>query len=105
MINTKGGSTKAEKYSADTVTSLYKISPSQLPCLKAVTGNLTDSIPGIDGVGENATQDILIQCGTIGQIYEQLSNPNNNLSPTICEKLLSHAFPMKNTLLQLLIKI
>lgn len=90
LINTKGGSTKAEKYSADTVTSLYKISPSQLPCLKAVTGNLTDSIPGIDGVGENATQDILIQCGTIGQIYEQLSNPNNNLSPTICEKLLSN---------------
>lgn len=90
LINTKGGCTKTEKYSAANVTNLYKITLDQLPCLKAITGNITDTLSGTDGIGEKTAEDILAQYGSLEKVYDELNNPDNNLSYRVCEKLLSN---------------
>ena len=90
LINTKGGSTKTEKYSKEDVTNLYKVQPEQLPCLKAVTGNITDTLLGIDGIGEKTAEDILAQYNTLEQLYSVLNDSDNGLSKISCEKLLSN---------------
>jgi DNA polymerase-1 len=50
------------------------VQPSQIVDLKALMGDSSDNIPGVQGVGEKTAQRLLQQYGTLDKIYEHLED-------------------------------
>ncbi len=52
----------------------YQLEPDQLVDLKALTGDSSDNIPGVAGVGEKSATKLLRQYGTLESIYDHLAD-------------------------------
>src|SRR5256885_705123 len=46
--------------------------PDQLPEFKAIRGDVTDNIPGVAGIGDKGAQKLLLEFGTVENLYENL---------------------------------
>lgn len=46
--------------------------PDQVPDFKAIRGDTTDNIPGVAGIGDKGAQKLLLDFGTIENLYQQL---------------------------------
>jgi DNA polymerase I len=46
--------------------------PNQLPDFKAIRGDSTDNIPGVAGIGDKGAQKLLLEFGSIENLYEHL---------------------------------
>lgn len=51
----------------------YGLTPGQLPDFKAISGDPSDNIPGIPGVGPKTTTPLLQKFGTVENLYAHLS--------------------------------
>ena len=58
-------------YDEDGVQQKYGVSPHQLVDFKALTGDSSDNIPGVPGIGEKTAAKLLTQFGTIERLYEK----------------------------------
>lgn len=77
---TKKGQTTVEKYNAQDVKALYKVSPKEFIDVKALMGDSSDNIPGVPGIGEKGATAIIEQFGSIENAYEnadEISNTRN----------------------------
>jgi DNA polymerase-1 len=77
---TKKGQTTIERYNADQVKKLYKVTPTEFIDVKALMGDSSDNIPGVPGIGEKGATSIIEQFGSIENAYsnaEQISNTRN----------------------------
>lgn len=83
VILTKKGITEVEKYDAGKVHERYSLTPLQIIDLKGLMGDSSDNIPGVPGVGEKTALKLLVEYGSIENIYEHLEN----LSPKLRQKL------------------
>lgn len=69
---TKGGKTEIEDYYAADVESKYRVNPIQFIDLKALMGDTADNIPGVPKVGEKTATDLMVQFGSLENIYAHL---------------------------------
>ncbi|GAC1313154.1 MAG: DNA polymerase I [Chloroflexota bacterium] len=46
--------------------------PKQVPDFKAIRGDATDNIPGVAGIGDKGAQKLLLEFGTVENLYEHL---------------------------------
>ena len=58
--------------SAESVKERYGVRPDQIPDLKALTGDTSDNIPGVPGIGEKTAVKLINQFDHIENIYEYL---------------------------------
>ena len=65
----------------------YGVTPKQVIDLKALMGDTSDNIPGIQGIGPKTATNLVQQFESIENIYESLDNPN--ISAKMKEKLLA----------------
>ena len=63
----------------------FGISPKQVIELKALMGDTSDNIPGIQGIGPKTATNLIQQFDNIDNLYENLDNPN--ITPKLKEKL------------------
>ena len=66
---TKGGRTEVEDYYAADVKEKYKVTPLQFIDLKALMGDAADNIPGVPKVGEKTATELMVQFGSLEEIY------------------------------------
>ena len=66
---TKGGKTEIEDYYAADVQAKYQVTPLQFIDLKALMGDTADNIPGVPKVGEKTATELMVQYGSIENIY------------------------------------
>lgn len=66
---TKGGRTEIEDYYAKDVEARYQVSPMQFIDLKALMGDSSDNIPGVPKVGEKTATELMVQYGSLDNIY------------------------------------
>lgn len=66
---TKGGRTEIEDYYAKDVEAKYQVSPLRFIDLKALMGDTSDNIPGVPKVGEKTATELMIQFGSLENIY------------------------------------
>jgi DNA polymerase-1 len=59
-------------YDVPAVVAKYGFGPSQLPDYKGLAGDNSDNIPGVSGIGAKTATDLLMQFGTLENIYEHL---------------------------------
>ena len=66
---TKGGRTEIEDYYAADVKEAYQVTPTQFIDLKALMGDTADNIPGVPKVGEKTATSLMVQFGSLENIY------------------------------------
>lgn len=75
---TKGGKTEIEDYYAADVETKYKVNPIQFIDLKALMGDTADNIPGVPKVGEKTATELMIQFGSLDNIYAHVDEVKKN---------------------------
>ncbi len=69
---TRKGITDTEKYTPEHIIEKYGIEASQLVDMMGLMGDPSDNIPGVPGVGEKTALKLLIEYGTIENVYKSL---------------------------------
>lgn len=69
---TKMGRTEIEDYYAKDVLRAYQVTPRQFIDLKALMGDTADNIPGVPKVGEKTATSLMVEYGSIENIYEHV---------------------------------
>lgn len=69
---TKGGRTEIEDYYEEDVLSTYQVTPTQFIELKALMGDTADNIPGVPKVGEKTATSLIVEYGSIENIYAHI---------------------------------
>jgi len=69
---TKMGKTEIEDYYEDDVKRAYQVTPAQFIELKALMGDTADNIPGVPKVGEKTAISLMVEYGSIENIYEHV---------------------------------
>ena len=68
----KTGITETVIYNESAVELKYGLKPTRLPDLKGLTGDASDNIPGVKGVGPKTASELLKEFSTIEEIYENI---------------------------------
>ncbi len=69
---TKSGRTEIEDYYAKDVKEKYQVTPEQFIELKALMGDTSDNVPGVPKVGEKTATGLMVEYGSIANIYASL---------------------------------
>jgi DNA polymerase-1 len=82
-------------YDEEAVEQKYGIKPEQLPDFKALTGDVSDNIPGVPGVGEKTATKLLQQYGSLQRIYEHIEDITPNKLQNTLREYRTQAFQSK----------
>lgn len=74
LASTKAGQPVSTLYDVEKIKEEYKVTPKQLIDIKAIQGDSSDNIPGVQGIGPKGAIDLISQFGSIENIYENLEN-------------------------------
>ena len=72
LPKTKGGKTEVEMYHTQDVIDKYQVPPAGIIELKALMGDSSDNIPGVPKVGEKTATALLVEYGSVDNIYANL---------------------------------
>lgn len=84
---TKQGRTEIEDYYAKDVQAAYQVTPLQFIELKALMGDTADNIPGVPKVGEKTAQALMVEYGSLDNIYAHVEEISKK---SIRESLIEH---------------
>lgn len=74
-------------YDAQRVVERFGVTPEQMNDFKALTGDASDNIPGVPGIGKKTAAELIQKYGSIKNIYEELATDTAVLKPKIKEAL------------------
>ncbi len=78
-------------YDEKMVVERYGLKPLQMPDYRGLKGDPSDNIPGVPGIGEKTTADLLKQYGTIEEMYESFEKSKIKVkSQKLIDKLLEN---------------
>lgn len=72
LPKTKGGKTETEYYNTKDVLEKYQVTPTGIVELKALMGDTSDNIPGVPKVGEKTATALIVEYGTVDNLYAHL---------------------------------
>lgn len=70
----KFGNPETTVYDEATVMERYRVTPTEFIDVKALMGDTSDNIPGVDGIGEKGAMGLISQFHSIEYIYENIDN-------------------------------
>jgi DNA polymerase-1 len=76
VLRTTRGVSETKEYGREEVIEEYGVTPEQIPDYKALTGDPSDNIPGVRGIGPKGASSLLQQFGTVENLYENLDEVN-----------------------------
>ena len=74
-------------YDINKVRERFGVMPEQMNDFKALTGDASDNIPGVSGIGKTTAADLIQRFGSIKNLYDELSTDTAVLKPKIKEAL------------------
>src|SRR5918995_160409 len=72
VLRTTRGVSELKSYGRAEVIEEYGVTPEQIPDYKALTGDPSDNIPGVRGIGPKGASSLLREFGTVENLYENL---------------------------------
>jgi DNA polymerase-1 len=72
VLRTTRGVSETKTYGREEVVEEYGVTPEQIPDYKALTGDSSDNIPGVRGIGPKGAANLLREFGTLEGVYENL---------------------------------
>lgn len=80
VVLTKKGVTETKLMTLKTLMEELGLTPGQITDLKGLMGDASDNIPGVAGVGEKTALKLLLEYGTVENLYEHIEElPKNKL--------------------------
>ena len=76
---TKRGITDVEVYTLENFTEKTGLVPSQIIDLKAIMGDASDNIPGVNGIGEKGAKNLLETYKTVDNLYQHIDEIKGKL--------------------------
>jgi len=78
-------------YDSEEVNKKYSFGPERIVDYKALRGDTSDNIPGVNGIGEKTAVELITKIGDVKEIYKQLRTQNSELrtqlKPGVIKKL------------------
>lgn len=74
LAATRGGSTEVKVYDIAKINEEYGVSPKQMIEIKALQGDTSDNIPGVQGVGPKTAGSLIQRFGNIENLYKNIEN-------------------------------
>jgi DNA polymerase I len=74
-------------YDINKVKERFGVEPLQMNDFKALTGDASDNIPGVAGIGKKTAAEIIQKYGSIKNLYEELATDTAVLKPKVKEAL------------------
>jgi len=74
-------------YDTAKVVERFGVEPSQMNDFKALTGDNSDNVPGVPGIGKTGAADLIQRFGSIKNLYDEISTDTAILKPKIKESL------------------
>ena len=74
LARTKMGQAVTDVYDEKEIFDEYGVTPVQLIQVKALQGDSSDNIPGVQGVGPKTALDLIARFGSVDNIYENLAD-------------------------------
>jgi DNA polymerase-1 len=74
-------------YDINKVIERYGVSPEQMVDYRALTGDASDNIPGVKGIGKKTAAEIIQKYGNIKNLYDELATDTAVLKPKVKEML------------------
>lgn len=74
-------------YDESKVVERFGVKPLQMNDFKALTGDNSDNVPGVPGIGKTTAADLIQRFGSIENLYAELSTDTAVLKPKIKEAL------------------
>jgi len=74
-------------YDINKVIERFGVTPEQMVDYKALTGDQSDNIPGVEGIGKKTAAEIIQKYGNIKTLYEELATDTAVLKPKVKEML------------------
>ena len=74
-------------YDINKVRERFGVEPKQMVDYKALTGDVSDNIPGVKGIGKKTAAEIIQKYGNIKNLYEELATDTAVLKPKVKEML------------------
>jgi DNA polymerase-1 len=74
-------------YDINKVEERFGVKPEQMVDFKALTGDPSDNIPGVEGIGKKTAAEIIQKYGTVKNLYEELSTDTAVLKPKVKDAL------------------
>jgi len=75
-------------YNEDAVKEKYGFGPDKVVDYKALRGDPSDNIPGVYGIGEKTSTDLIQKFGSLDEIYKNLDN--NKIKESVLNKLIKY---------------
>jgi len=75
-------------YDKEKVVSRFGILPEQVVDFKALTGDPSDNIPGVPGIGKKTASELLKEFSSLENLYQKIKREDINIKPRIKEILL-----------------
>jgi len=72
IFTLRKGITDTVIYDIERVKDRYNLSPSQIIDYKSLKGDASDNIPGVKGIGDKTTTELLLEYETLDGVYENL---------------------------------
>ena len=80
---TKKGISEIKLMNTESILEEYDISPKQLIDVKALQGDSSDNIPGVNGVGEKTALKLIQEYGNLENLYENIDNLKGKLKENL----------------------
>ena len=74
-------------YDINKVVERFGVLPKQVVDFKALTGDPSDNIPGVEGIGKKTAAELIQQYGSVENLYNELSTDTAVLKPKVKEAL------------------
>ena len=74
LLAQERGRTDIAEYSREKVFELRGVYPEQIVDFLALTGDASDNVPGVPGIGEKTAQKLLARYGSVDEIYARLDD-------------------------------
>ncbi len=74
-------------YDEEKVLERFGVKPSQMNDFKALTGDASDNVPGVPGIGKKTAAELIQKFGRIENLYSELATDTAVLKPKIKEAL------------------
>lgn len=75
VISPKRGTRELDRIGPHEVVDRFGVLPEQVPDFKALSGDSSDRIPGIKGIGPKAASSLLLRYGTLEHVLEAWNRP------------------------------
>ena len=82
---TKKGVSEVDKVDKNKIKEEFEITPEQVIELKALMGDTSDNIPGVSGVGEKTAKALILEYGSLDNVYNNIES----IRPKLQEKLIN----------------